>query len=121
MSWRQSPGDVASHPPAEQPRLLMATVYTLPQPFEVLGLVHGSTVVSAGDFATNALLDMLEGEAATLGADAVIGIRITGAATPRASQTRLIGQVTDHYDNVVVYTVLGTAVRWRAPIDAGAT
>lgn len=104
-------------PRPERRRLLMATVDTLPHHFDVLALVHASEVVASGDFAVTRLLDRLESEATKLGADGVIGIRMSEVAVPRTSRTRLVGQVTDHYDSDIVATALGTAVSWSLPAE----
>jgi hypothetical protein len=100
----------------DRPGLLMASVDTLPQPYEGLGLVHASTVVAGGEFSTVALLDMLESEASALGADGVIGIWLSEAVLPSASRARLVGQVADHASRVAA-TALGTAVRWLPATD----
>jgi uncharacterized protein YbjQ (UPF0145 family) len=97
----------------------MATVDMLPQPFEVLGLVHASTAMLADYFPTNHLLDVLENEAASMGADGVIGIRVSEVTIPGASRGRLLGRVTDHYGGMVMATALGTAVRLLSSADPG--
>src|SRR5262245_61924453 len=111
MERRGSHHDASGVPLREQPRLLMATVDTLPQPYVVVGLVHASAAVAVGTFPITQLLDALEDEAASLEVDGVIGIRISEIVLPGTSHTRLIGQITDHSGGMVVATALGTAVR----------
>jgi hypothetical protein len=91
--------------------VFLATVDMLPQPYELLGLVHASEQMPAGQFATNRLLDALEDRAAAMGADGVIGIQVSQVAIPGMSRERLLGQVTDHFGGIVMATVMGTAVR----------
>jgi hypothetical protein len=55
----------------------MATIDSLPQPYEVLGLVYAAQAATAGIVPTSQILDRLADEAAAMGADAVIGIRLS--------------------------------------------
>src|SRR5215472_12401558 len=112
--WRASRDIPPPPPPPERPEVFMVTVDTLPQRYEILGLVHASERIAAGLFPTNLLLDALAREAAAMGADAVIGIRISQVAIPGMSRERLLGQVTDHYGGVITATALGTAVQLLA-------
>jgi uncharacterized protein YbjQ (UPF0145 family) len=89
----------------------MATVDSLPQPFKILGLVQATMAATSGVVPRARLLDLLETEAATMGADGVIGIRMSRLSLPGASRARLIGRVIDHYENTVVAVALGSAVR----------
>jgi len=97
----------------------MATVDTLPQRYEILGLVHASERIAAGYFPTNLLLDELANEAASMGADGVIGIRMSQVSVPGMSRERLLGRITDHYGGAVMATALGTAVRVLSPRHPG--
>jgi hypothetical protein len=98
--------------------MLMVTIDTLPRPFQILGLVHASTRVPADVLHMTHLLDMLEDQAASMGADGVIGIRLSQATVPGSSRDRVLGRVTDHYGSMVMATALGTAVRLLPSPDA---
>jgi hypothetical protein len=89
----------------------MATVDTLPEPCHVQGMVDAVLTGPPGTVPTSGLMDMLANEAMAMGADAVIGIRLTRVALPVASRTVPLGHVADHYANRVVTTALGTAIR----------
>jgi hypothetical protein len=110
MKRRRSCHAASSKPHPDRARLLMATVDTLPEPYDVVGVVHASTAVAVGTFPVDHLLDALEAQAASLGADGVIGIRISEIVLPGISRTRMTGQITDHSGGMVVATALGTAV-----------
>src|SRR5689334_895478 len=103
MSWRRM-SSPPPPPPPQRPRVFLATVDTLPQPYELLGLVHASEQMPAGQFSTNRLLDALEDRAAAMAADGVIGIQVSQVAIPGMSRERLLGQVTDHFGSVVMAT-----------------
>jgi hypothetical protein len=102
--------------PAPQPAparaaILMATIESLPQPYEVLGLVYAAQAATAGIVPTGQILDRLADEAVAMGADAVIGIRLSQLTLPVASRSRLLSRAVEHYQNTVVAVALGTAVR----------
>jgi hypothetical protein len=99
---------------SDPPAILMATADTLPQPYEVLGLVYVTMAVTAGIVPTGGLMDKLAGEAIALGADAVIGVRLSQLALPVASRARLLSRATEHHQNTAVAVALGTAVRQLA-------
>ncbi|TMC03763.1 MAG: hypothetical protein E6J41_26555 [Chloroflexi bacterium] len=106
-----------SHDGSSQPEssaILMATVDTLPEPYHVLGMVDAVLTGPPGMVPTSRLMDILANEAVAMGADGVIGIRLTQVAVPVASQAGPFGRVTDHYVNSVVTTALGTAIRLRS-------
>jgi hypothetical protein len=94
----------------ERRPIFMATVDSLPQPYQILGMVEATLAAPSGVVPTDALLDLLEKEAVGMGADGVIGIRLSHLTLPGASRARLIGRVTDHYGSTVVAFALGTAV-----------
>jgi hypothetical protein len=111
MSWirRQR----AVHADASQPErhpVFMATVDSLPEPYQILGLVEATMAVQSGVVPTAGLLDLLEREAVAMGADGVIGIHLNHVTLPGASRARLFGRVVDHYGNAVVGFAIGTAV-----------
>ena len=97
--------------------VLLATVDTLPQPYEVLGLVEASFAANRGVVPTASLWDRLRAEAYELGADGVIGIRLSQVVLPSASKQRWFGNV-EHWSNVVVAVATGTAVRLLADSSA---
>ena len=97
--------------PAKHSHILMATVDFLPEPHRILGLVEATVTVPSDVGPTGPLLDLLEQEAVGLRADGVIGIRVSQITLPGASRARFVGRVTDHFENLVVATALGTAVR----------
>ena len=108
----QGPSDTGTAPAkAERARILMATVDSLPEPYRILGLVEATVAVTTDVAPTAQLLDALEDEAVGLGADGVIGIRLSQITLPGTSRARFVGRVTDHVENTVVATALGTAVR----------
>ncbi len=92
----------------------MATVDSLPQPYQVLGLVDAAMAAPSGIVAMANLMARLADGAAAMGADAVIGIRLSQLTLPTASRSRLLGRLTDHIQNTVVAVALGTAVRQGA-------
>jgi hypothetical protein len=94
-------------------------VESLPQPYEIVGLVHAASTVPVDVFPMTHLLDMLEDQAASMGADGVIGINVSQVAVPGASRERILGRVTDHYRGWVVATALGTAVRLLSSAEPG--
>jgi len=98
----------------ELPAILTATVDTLPEPYQVLGMVDAVLTGPPGIVPTSRLMDMLSNEAVAMGADGVIGVRLTQVALPIASQTAPLGRATDHYVNSVTTTALGTAIRLRS-------
>jgi hypothetical protein len=89
----------------------MATIDTLPANYEVLGLVHASQQMAGDYFPTNSVLDSLSEQAASMGADGVIGITMSQVFIPGMSRERVLGRVTDHFGGLVRVTALGTAVR----------
>lgn len=91
--------------------VLMATVDSLPGPYHVLGLVDAAMAAPSGIVSTASLMARLADEAVAMGADAVIGIRLSQLTLPTASRAKLIGRVTEHMKNTVVAVALGTAVR----------
>ncbi len=101
-------------PQPERPAILMATVDSLREPYQVLGLIEATTAAPAGIAPTAQLLDLLENGAVAVGADGVIGIRLSHHAVPGRSRARLIGRVVDHYGGTVLAVALGTAVRLAA-------
>jgi hypothetical protein len=96
---------------AERPPVLMATVDSLPHPYQVLGLVDAAMATPSGIVPTASLMARLADKAVDMGADAVIGIRLSQLTLPMASRAKLIGRVTEHIQNTVVAVALGTAVR----------
>jgi hypothetical protein len=102
-------------PQPERPAILMATVDSLREPYQVLGLIEATTAAPAGITPTAQLL-RLENEAVAMGADGVIGIRLSHHAVPGRSRARLIGRVVDHYGGTVLAVALGTAVRLAAGV-----
>ena len=112
MNSNQSPRDVGVVPAqAKRSHILMATVDTLPEPYRILGLVEATVTVPSYVAPTGHLLDILESEAVGMGADGVLGIRMTQITLAGASRARFVGRVTDHVEHTVVATALGTAVR----------
>src|SRR5258708_7386137 len=79
MGWRRTSRDVPppAPPPPERPPVFMATTDTLPPDYEVLGLVHASQQMAGDYFPTNSVLDSLSEQAASMGADGVIGITMS--------------------------------------------
>jgi hypothetical protein len=98
----------------ETPAIVMATVDTLPEPYNVQGMVDAVLTGPPGTVCTSRLMDLLANEAMAMGADGVIGIRLTQVAVPVASRAAPLGNVTDHYANSVVTTALGTAIRLKS-------
>jgi len=119
MAWRRTPRSAPPLPQPRRPRAFMATVDSLPQPYEIVGLVHAASTVPVDVFPTTHLLDMLEDQAASMGADGVIGIKVSQVAVPGTSRERVLGRVTDHYGGMVVATALGTAVRLQSSTEPG--
>jgi hypothetical protein len=99
--------------------VFLATVDSLPQPYEIVGMVHASERVAAGYSPMGILLDVLADQAAGMGADGVIGIRMSEVSVPGMSRERFLGRVTDHYGGVITATALGTAVRLLGTASPG--
>src|SRR3981081_3493832 len=115
MSWNR--GQRAVHADVPQPErhpVFMATVDSLPQPYQILGLVEATMAVQSGVVPTAGLLDLLEREAVAMGADGVIGIRLNHVTLPGASRARLFGRVVDHPGKAVVGFAIGTAVSMQS-------
>src|SRR5690348_4200265 len=91
-------------------QVLLATVDTVPEHYEIVGLVEATAWAESSAVETSGLMDLLAREAADAGADAVIGIRLSHMTLPAASKERFVGRVTDH-GYVVVGVAIGTAVR----------
>jgi hypothetical protein len=89
----------------------MATIESLAQPYEVLGLVYAAQAATAGIVPTGQILARLAHDAVAMGADAVIGIRLSQLTLPVGSRSRLLSRAVEHYQNTVVAVALGTAVR----------
>ena len=104
----------ASQPAPPGAAILMATIESVPQPYEVLGLVYAAQAATAGIVPTGQILDLLADDAVAMGADAVIGIRLSQLTLPVASRSRLLSRAVEHHQNTVVAVALGTAVR-RCP------
>ena len=99
--------------PLDQSGILLATVDTLPWPYEVLGLVESSMSAAAGIVPTARLMSQLQDQARAWGADAVIGIRLsqlTLAGTSRLFRAGWFGRI-EHRETLVVAIAIGTAVR----------
>jgi hypothetical protein len=114
MAWRRPAREAPAASP-ERPAIFLATVDSLPQPYEIVGLVNACEQVAAGYSPLNVLMDTLAGQAAALGADGVIGIRLSEVSVPGMSRERMLGRVTDHYGGAIMATAFGTAVRLRTP------
>jgi uncharacterized protein YbjQ (UPF0145 family) len=111
MDRKQRPADAQREPArGDRSHILMATVDSLPEPFQILGLVHATTTVPSDAAPTDQLLDMLESEAVRMGADGVIGIRLSQVVVPGASRARYVGRITEHVENALMATAMGTAV-----------
>ena len=95
----------------------MATVDSLPDSYQILGLVDAAMAASTGIVPTTRLMDLLEEQAAAIGADGVIGIRLSQLTIPGASRVGTFGRVIEHRANTVVAIAIGTAVR-RQPMTA---
>lgn len=102
-------------PGPNRPGLLVATVDTLPEPYAVIGLVEAAIAVPIHVVPTTRLFDELEHQAAAMGANAVIGVRLSQLTVPGTSRARLVGRVVDHDGGSVLAIALGTAVR----VDCG--
>ncbi len=91
--------------------VLLATVDTLPWPYEVLGLVDAAMSAVSGIVPTAHLIAWLQDRALAWGADAVIGIRLCQLTLPGASRVFRAGWFgrVEHRENLVV--AIGTAVR----------
>ncbi len=93
--------------------VLLATVDTLPWPYEILGLVEAALSATSGIVPTAHLMARLQDQALAWGADAVIGIRVSQFTLPGASQVFRAGWFgrVEHRENLVVAIAIGTAVR----------
>ncbi len=100
----------ASQPEPDPPPIVMATIDSLAQPYEILGLVHTAMMATSGIVPTARLMNSLANQAMAMGADAVIGIRLSQLMLPVASRARLFSRAVDHFQNTVVAVALGTAV-----------
>lgn len=65
-AWRHPPR-VAPAAPPERPAVFLATVDSLPQRYEIVGLVNACERVAAGYSPLDVLMDALAGQAAALG------------------------------------------------------
>jgi hypothetical protein len=109
-------GAAGNTPPAatlDQSAVLLATVDTLPWPYEVLGLVEAAMSAAAGIVPTARLMARLQDHALDWAADAVIGIRLNQLVLPGASRLLRVGWFgrIEHRENLVVAIATGTAVR----------
>lgn len=111
----------APQPEPARPAMLMATIDSLPQPHDVLGLVYAAQAATAGIVPTGRILDQLADEAVAMEADAVIGIRLSQLTLPVASRPKLLSHAVEHYQNTVVAVALGTAVRRRSGHESQAS
>src|SRR6266511_6329656 len=83
---RTHPRTTPDQPPRpEPPAILMATVDSLAEPHQILGLLDAAMAAPTGIVPTARLMDLLANEAAAVGADAVIGIRLSQFTIPGAS------------------------------------
>jgi hypothetical protein len=111
MGWNRRPrASYAEEPQPPRRRLFMATVETLPQPYQILGIVEARMAAPVGIVPATHLLAPLEGEAEALGADGVIGIQVNHVVLPGSSGIGLLGSRV-HHNSTVVATAIGTAVR----------
>ncbi len=115
MSRSQRAGQDEVRPPA----MLMATIESLPHPYEVLGLTYAAMAATSGIVPTGRLMDRLADQARAMGADAVLGIRLSQLTLPVASKPRPLSRVVEHYENQVIAVALGTAVRQLAREQGG--
>ncbi len=76
----------AAELPLDQSVVLLATVDTLPWPYEILGLVETAMSAATGIVPTARLMARLQDHALAWGADAVIGIRLSQFTMPGASR-----------------------------------
>ena len=111
----------AAPEPLHQSDVLLATVDTLPWPYEVLGLVDAAMSAVSGIVPTARLMAGLHEQALAWGADAVIGIRLSQLTLPGASRLFRAGWFgrIEHRENLVVAMAIGTAVRQLAAEDNG--
>jgi hypothetical protein len=119
VNWRRSTPSAEPAGHAESPPVFLATVDSLPQPYEIVGLVHACERAAAGYSPMGILLDVLANQAAGMGADGVIGIRMSEVSVPGMSRERFLGRVTDHHGGIVTATALGTAVRLLGSANPG--
>jgi hypothetical protein len=101
--------------------VLLATIDTLPWPYEILGLVDAAMSATSGIVPTARLMARLQDQALAWGADAVIGIRLSQFTLPGASQVFRAGWFgrVEHRENLVVAIAIGTAVRELPAEDVG--
>jgi len=107
----------AGEQPLDQSVVLLATVDTLPWPYEILGLLETAMSAGTGIVPTARLIARVPDHELAWGADAVIGTRLSQFTMPGASQVfraRLFGR-----ENLVVAIAIGTAVRQLPGEDAG--
>ena len=93
MRWWRTTRDVPPPPPSPplaRPAVVMATVNTLQDRYEIVGLVHASEQVTTGYFPTDLLRDALAHQAVSMGADAVIGIAMSQTFIPGMSRERVL-------------------------------
>ncbi len=109
----------AAQQPLDQSVVLLATVDTLPWPYEILGLVEVAMSADIGIVPTARLMARLQDHALAWGADAVIGIRLSQFTLPGASRVFRAGWFgrIEHRENLVVAIAIGTAVRQLAVED----
>jgi hypothetical protein len=103
----------AAEQPLDQSVVILATVDTLPWPYEILGLVETAMSAGTGIVPTARLMARLQDHALTWGADAVIGIRLSQFTLPCASRVfraKWFGRI-EHRENLVVAIAIGRAVR----------
>ena len=103
----------AAQLPLDQSVVLLATVDTLPWPYEILGLVETAMSAGSGIVPTARLMARLQDHALAWGADAVIGIGLSQLTLPGASRVFRAGWFgrIEHRENLVVAMAIGTAVR----------
>ena len=109
----------AAQEPLDQSDILLATVDTLPWPYEILGLVDAAMSAASGIVPTARLTARLQDQANAWGADAVIRIRVSQLTLPGASRLFRAGWFgrIEHRENLVVAIAIGTAVRQLPPED----
>jgi hypothetical protein len=107
--------------PPDPSDILLATVDTLPWPYEILGVVETAMSATSGIVPTARLMARLQDQALAWGADAVIGIRLSQFTLPGASHVFRAGWFgrVEHRENLVVAIAIGTAVRELSAEDTG--
>jgi hypothetical protein len=113
----------AAQEPLKQSDILLATVGTLPWPYEILGLVDAALSAASGIVPTARLMARPQDQALAWGADAVIGIGLSQLTLPGASRLFRAGWFgrIEHLENLVAAIAIGTAVRQLPPEDTDAT